>query len=356
MSCFNGPGIATSGLILHLDAANRKSFGGVGADRVGGILPTWSTWSDLVGSAVAYSSQGSSGVYLNVINVTTGGGVNWWYSANGGQACTSSTQYTITAKVRYSGNTPSANLFYVRQYNSVGAQTSEGGKFTTSQMIPIGNDMYLAWATFTTDTTAVSFYVHGYEYVPIQIWLEDVQCKLGGLGDISGCANHGTLTGAVTLSSSYGGVVQFSGNNYITTGLNLSSGTYTVMAAARYTTIGGRIITAATNNWLMGHWSSYTESHYAEGWVSSAPAGASDTNWRILAASGDSSADSWQMYVNGNRTYSNNGGSQGPNNLGINVYPERSTGEVGFLMAYNRVLSAAEIQQNFNALRSRFGI
>ena len=356
MSCHSGPEISNDGLILHLDAGNRKSFGGVGADRVGGILSTFGSWNGLTGTSTPYTSiQGKSGVYLNITNAN-GGGVNWWYSVNGGQACTPSTQYTITARVKYSGNTPSANLFYVRQYNSGGSQTSEGGRYSSSNQVLLSDGYYLAWATFTTDATATSFYVHGYDYVNIQIWLEDVQCKLGGLGDISGNSNNGSLTGAMTLSSANGGVVQFSGNNYIMTGLNLSSGAYTVIAAARYTTIGGRIITAASNNWLMGHWSAYTESYYAEGWVSSAPAGASDTNWRILAASGNSSTDSWQMYVNGAQTFSNNGGSAGPNNLGINVNPERASGEVGFLLAYNRVLSTEEIQQNFQALRSRFGI
>ena len=187
--------------------------------------------------------------------------------------------------------------------------------------------------------------------------MEDVQCKLGGLGDISGNSNNGTLTGAMTFGASNGGVIQFSGNNYITTGLNYSTGTYTIVAAARYTSVTGRIITAVSNNWLMGHWGGSTENHYAEGWVSGVSTGAGDTNWRILAASGNSSTDSWQMYVNGTQTYSNANGSAGPNNLGINVYSsERSTGEVGFLLAYNRVLSTAEIKQIYYANRARFGI
>lgn len=357
MSVSSGASFPTSGLTMCLDAANRKSFSGVGADRVGYAYPTFGNWNGLVGTSTAYAGKsGKQGVYLN-ITAANGGGVNWWASSNGGQSCSSSTQYTISALVRYSGNTPSANLFYVRQYNSSGTQTSESGKYSSSNQVYVGDGFYLAWATFTTDSTATSFYVHGYDYVNIQIWLEDVQCKLGGLGDISGNSNHGSLTGAMTLASSSGGVIQFSGNNYITTGLNYATGTYTIVAAARYTSVSGRIITAVSNNWLMGHWAGYTESHYAEGWVSSAPSGASDTNWRILAASGNSSSDSWQMYVNGNQTYSNNGGSAGPNNLGINCNGgEQSTAEVGFLLAYNRVLSTSEIKQIYYANRSRFGI
>jgi hypothetical protein len=46
----------------------------------------------------------------------------------------------------------------------------------------------------------------------------------------------------------------------------------------------------------------------------------------------------------------------GPNNLGINCNSERSTGEVGFLLAYNRVLTPDEIAQVFYGSRSRFGL
>ncbi len=350
-----GPNVPTNGLTLCLDASNRRSFSGVGADRVGQILPTFGNWNGLVGTSAAYTGRdGKPGVYLN-ITANNGGGVNWWYSSIGQLSCSSSTQYTITALVRYTA-VPNANLFYVRQFNSSGAQTSEGGRYNSANQIDVGGGFFLAWATFTTDSTATSFYVHGYDYQNVQIWLEDVQCKLGGLGDISGNSNNGSLSGAMTLSSANGGIIQFSGNNFITTGLNYTTGTYTVIAAARYTTVSGRIITSLSNNWLMGHWSNTTENHFAEGWISAVSAGAADTSWRILAASGSSATDSWQMYVNGVLTYSNNGGAAGPNNLGINCNSERSSGEVGFLMAYDRVLSATEINQIFYSERSRFGI
>jgi hypothetical protein len=358
MTITSGPNFPTGGLNLCLDAANRKSFSGIGVNRVGNIYASFGNWNGLVGTSTAYTTKtGTSGVYLN-ITAANGGGVNWWNSSNGGPACLASTQYTITALVKYTtGTTPNPNLFYVRQYNSGGAQTSEGGRYNSSNQIYAGDGFYLTWATFTTDATAASFLVQGYDYQNIQIWLEDVQCKLGGLGDISGNTNHGSLTGTMTLSSSNSGVIQFSGNNYITTGLNLSSGAYTVIAAARYTAVTGRIITSLSNNWLMGHWSGSTQNHYAEGWVSAPSAGTGDTNWRILAASGNTSTDSWQMYVNGTQTYSNSDGSAGPNNIGINVYPtERSTGEVGFLLAYNRVLSANEIKQIYYGVRSRYGV
>ena len=356
VGAFSGPEISNDGLILYLDASNRKSFAGVGTERVGTLVPSFNNWNGLVGTSVAYAGKnGRPGINLN-ITAANGGGVNYWGGTTGTLACLSSTQYTITALVRYAGNTPSANLFYIRQYNSGGTQTSEGGKYNSSNQKYVGDGFYLTWATFTTDATATSFFIHGYDYSNIQIWLEDIQCKLGGLSDTSGNSNNGALTGTMALSSASGGVIQLSGNNYISTGLNLTTGTYTIIAAARYVTTGGRIITSLSNNWLMGHWNGTPENYYAEGWVSNVSTGTSDTNWRILAATGNTATDSWQMHVNGFQTFSNTNGSAGPNNLGINISGERSNSEVGFLLAYNRVLSAAEIQQNFYTFRGRFNI
>lgn len=44
MAGHSGPKIETSGLILNIDAKNKRSFSGVGNDRVGQILPAWNPW------------------------------------------------------------------------------------------------------------------------------------------------------------------------------------------------------------------------------------------------------------------------------------------------------------------------
>ena len=174
--------------------------------------------------------------------------------------------------------------------------------------------------------------------------------------DLSGNGRNGTLTGSPTLSN---GVFQFNGSNFIKIpGINLSSGAYTVIGASRYSgATRGRMITAISNNWLMGHWSNSVANYYAEGWVSTVGAGGSDTTWRIYAATGNTTTDTWSLYINGVLNVSNTGGSAGPNGLQVpQSAGEQSIGECSFILAYNRVLSDAEIQQNFNALRGRFGI
>lgn len=183
------------------------------------------------------------------------------------------------------------------------------------------------------------------------------------LYDATGNGYNGTLVNGPTYSSSYGGVIQTDGvNDYIeVTNLNLSASSYTLIGAARYTTTGGRMINARYNNWLMGHWNYSTENYYAEGWVSSVGSGASDTNWRIYAATWNSSSDSASMYVNGVVTAGpNTSASAGPNGIGIGGYipgsSEWSAGQFGFLLAYNTVLTSDQINQVFNAYRGRYGI
>ena len=180
--------------------------------------------------------------------------------------------------------------------------------------------------------------------------------------DLSGNGNHGIFTGGVTFNSSIsGGVLVTNGSTgYINiTTLNLSSTNYTVMDAAKYVSEGGRIFSALNNNWLMGWWGSTTENYYAVGWVSGSGAGPSDTNWRIITATGNILSDVYTLYVNSAQTVSNGGGTAGPNGFSLGQQGpggEFSNSNISYLMAYNRVLSSTEILQNYNATKSRFGL
>ncbi len=177
------------------------------------------------------------------------------------------------------------------------------------------------------------------------------------------CGNYnGTLLSSPTFSSDFCGVVNTTGAGakVQVSGINLSSGTYTIIGSARYNGASrGRIISSINNNWLLGHWNNSVANHYAEGWVTSVGAGGSDQTWRIYAATGNSSTDNWKFYINGILNADNNGGSQGPNGIqigGVFSTSEYSDGQCGFVIAYNRVLSNLEILENYNALKSRFGL
>jgi len=185
--------------------------------------------------------------------------------------------------------------------------------------------------------------------------------------DLSGNGNNGTITGGVTYNAAtFNGVLTLNGTTgYISsTTPNLTSTNYTMMGAARYNgSTRGRMIGAYGGNWLLGHWNNGVANYYAEGWVSSAVSsqGGSDTLWRIYAGTGNIAGDSYSFYVNNILTNGpNNGGSAGPNGITVGRWSfnntEYSTGDFSFLLLYNRILSASEISQNYNAQKSRFGL
>ena len=178
--------------------------------------------------------------------------------------------------------------------------------------------------------------------------------------DLSGSNNHMTLVNGVAYSTNNGGIMQTDGtNDYIVLSpFNQVTTNHTIMAAVRYSgATRGRIITSFSNNWLLGHWNNQNPVYYAEGWMVG-PGVASNTNWQITTGVENYSSDVWSMYINGSLSVSNSNGSQGPNGLCLGAWlgsGEYSTAEISFLMFYNRLLTADEIKQNYNAIKKRFG-
>jgi len=177
--------------------------------------------------------------------------------------------------------------------------------------------------------------------------------------DLSGNGNHMTLTGSPSYLNNNGGVLSFNGSNQYgeLSGLNYSSTTFTIIAASRYSgATRGRVISSISNNWLFGHWGNGSEEYYAGGWIFQGSP--NDTNWRIYAATENHSADQRSFYVNNTARVTNStAGSAGFNGLSVGrsgVYGEYSTCEVSFIQVYDRILTANELTQNYNALKGRY--
>lgn len=175
--------------------------------------------------------------------------------------------------------------------------------------------------------------------------------------DLSGNSNHMTLAGSPTYSSLNGGTLTFTSSQTATSSLNYSTSNFTMMAATRYVSGGSnsRIISSANVNWLFGHWSGNCQSYFANGWVYG-PTGGVDQNWRIYACTENYSANQRSFYINNTAMVTNSAsGSSGPNGFGINIR-EAGTGQVSFILLYNRILTTAEMTQNYNAFKSRFSL
>ena len=169
--------------------------------------------------------------------------------------------------------------------------------------------------------------------------------------DLSGNGNNLTLVNSPTKS---GNVLQFNGSNqYAYNTLNLSSGTSTIICKSRYSGgTRGRVVNGWLNNWLLGHWGNSTYNYFSVGWVTAVGSGPTDTFWRTYAGTATTVGATYGLYVDGSLQISNSSGTAGPNGICIGVYgnggspsSEWSTCEVEYVMAYNRVLTKAEILQ-----------
>ena len=145
---------------------------------------------------------------------------------------------------------------------------------------------------------------------------------------------------------------------------SLASTDFTVIGVTQRTNAAsGRLISGKSNNWLLGQWDIYMRQYFAQGWVTGYGAGSSattdDLETHIWCGTGDISADTYK-FRDDNVEYTTNttAGSQGPNGFVLGKYApsnsEYATGTITVLLVYNRVLTDAEINQNFNAQKTRF--
>ena len=181
--------------------------------------------------------------------------------------------------------------------------------------------------------------------------------------DVSGNGNHGTLNNSPTHDTEGGGCFEFDANTErIVIPIDLQNNQFTVFGFARYTTSSGngRVISSHQNNWLMGWYANNTSYYYAgNAWILTGNGG-NTTDWICFAATGDTAADNWKFYRNGIKIADNSNGGNGPNGITLggwgNGIAEASNCKVAYVNAYRRVLTDAEVKQNYNALKGRFGL
>jgi hypothetical protein len=182
---------------------------------------------------------------------------------------------------------------------------------------------------------------------------------------VAGKPITGSLINGVTYKDGY---LQTNGTNqYISIPVgsgdtSLALYPATTMGATRYadTSGNGRMMSAQDpRNWLLGHYNDTTLNYYSETIITGVPGGPNDTNWRIYTGTaGDSNG--FNFYVNGALNTGPVAGA-GSSLYGMEIGrqyngTEYSSGSVAFVMVYNKVLSAAEVTQNYNALKSTVGL
>jgi len=186
--------------------------------------------------------------------------------------------------------------------------------------------------------------------------------------DLSGSGNNGTLVGGVGYAATNGGSLTFNGSSqyvsgsiatinswsmclwYFSTDITSKSVFYTFSGTTTATGLGfGGTFDANTNN----RW------YFLDGTniFSSANTAITTNTWYYLVVT--KSSTTYNLYTNGSLSLNTTGVdlSLTQYNLARRGNGEwYSKGNIAQASIYNRALSAAEVSQNYNALKSRYGI
>lgn len=197
--------------------------------------------------------------------------------------------------------------------------------------------------------------------------------------DLSGRSNTGTLANGPVYSSANGGSFGFDGTDDVVTlasnnisGLAASSTNFSISTWVKYNSVASftaffeKQVNASSSPGVVrldlgwtGNTIYLTTSNSSAGTIDQGNFTYTNNTslwYNIVLVCGDSLKNG---YVNGVSTLSGTYTSTYPTNsfnLGIGGNIRKLNGSIAQTLVYNRVLTASEVQQNFNALRSRFNI
>jgi hypothetical protein len=403
MALFHNPQIATSGLVFAYDSANIKSYQGPP------IQNKLTSISPMTASGTGYSFIGGSEYsdiptigptlvqYSNIQNNYSA--VSTWccpnpFSYGNDISVSGSTLYTYAIVYRVESGYTNGNYMYRYEYNG-GTYVTETGVHSDSNRIHLGNGWYWAWGTFTTQASTTrllglaSFYyrystaydklsvakallVQGdYSALHPRYW-PDVNTTRATTAAILDLTNNTTLTasnltyannGTLSFNGSSGNITSSSFTRHQTTVGTLmgwayptsTSGDLYFVAAGGTTTYGAsRAIRINSGAWCSVNYGSSTEDW--NGIVN-----ANLNTWQHVAYVW--SGTTIRFYLNGVEYTNTRSGMVTP--LGSVLIIGATSwspvygywpGSIGIIQVYNRALSATEVQQNFNAQRTRYGI
>lgn len=209
----------------------------------------------------------------------------------------------------------------------------------------------------------------------LRVWLDGAYYTgTDNWEDHSGNNNNGILVNpdnAITWVNTFSGVFESTGepDNYIQIpSISFYNSDFTVIGVVRFMSTYGddhRTITA-NNNWVLGTWNHTNNDYFVnDGWIHG-PEGGTDTNWHMFVGTGSFTgpAKIFKYFKDGIK-YAERQNPYGPTVghgpdiiqlLGDSTFNESSYAQIGLLLAYDRVLSDAEIVNVFNSYRSRYGL
>jgi hypothetical protein len=403
MSLNSNSSVVTNGLVFNYDASNNKSYR---SPPIRNIL-NQITPRGLSVSTLYNFSSGTENVYIpalgwinncqyvDMYNDYNGGSNNCCPSPYGygdGLVVSPSTLYTYAMVYKSTNGYTHPNYMYHYEFTSAGSYLTEYGVFgnngSTAKIRSLGNDWYWASATFTSNASAGLMNTGSwmYEYgrfnrfhvakvmlvpgnyidMPPNLW-PDLNTTVSNTQAILDLTSNNTLT-ATNLTYNSDGSVGFNGNNSVITAPNNSifdtqSPSVEVWIKTNALSQNGFFFEKGTVNTQYSLFQEGSSIVWRQGSNSQYTTTANFINtsqWAHIV--GTYAAGSRNTYINGVLVTSDTlNAPVGVNPSGITIGSYNSggyfyNGSIGIVKVYNRAISAAEVRQNFNALKGRYGL
>ena len=375
MGVFGGPDLSESGLVLALDGANSKGF-----DDDENLL----TYSEDFANAIWQKQNGFSITSNTAIapdgtlTADTASRVNlgseFLYQIYGAAGT-----FTLSCWVRTVTGTSTFNMFgYNGTNGTVGdvqyTATTTWQRFSTTATVTTST----GWYPCIPAVSGVQLYIWGAQLErsssPSPYYPTTGTAKTRGTtwSDLSGNGNNGTLTNGPTFDSSNLGSIVFDGvNDYfnMTSNFNIAgvtnySSSFWVNLNSSTTGVDVRFFWHGNYGVLVYKTTANNLSFYLRTTVTNIQTATPFSSfigvWTNIAVTYDGST--MRLYVNGDlkNSASHSGGIVNDNPtrfwLGGASTQYFTSCKISGVLEYNRALTAQEIQQNFNATRSRYSI
>jgi hypothetical protein len=389
MAYFHSPTISTNGLVLCLDAANGESFRGEPTTNVvANPLPTsgWNT-DNFGGSTITRSFLTENSVpFMRFSDVTNASDYPRVTDSVFPNSATITGTFSTSFEAR---GTPGAQI-RLRIY--------ENGSTKITNTATLTSD----WVRYTFENQSTAFLLNQPYFNPVTTGatydIRNIQIEAkpyatpfvngtrggtvatgGGWVDLSGKSNNGGLVNGLTYNSSNLGSLVFDGvDDYINCGndtsLNVGFGSLTMSVwYMRFTNAGTNLRTLSkgggddNSNGLafLGADNSMNAivTDLPNARKSVGVSGLSLNRWYYATAVVDRSNNSLSLYIDGqfrtSRTdlTSTSLSGNAPLYVGANAAGSALwSGRISNVQVYNRALSAAEVLQNYNATKGRYGL
>ena len=376
MGVFAGPKVVSDGLVLSLDPGNIfKSVDSTSNNFLqngsfaGGLGVTYEAGSNPTNTIVELENPGDSNYVLRQ------NGTNTEYQMNidsaGYGTLLSNTQYVMSGWYATSDDYDGGDtMFHARAYSTGGSHNSTGtGIGTLLYSVEIGGltweyryetittpsdysgdfDWYLGYGT--TNTTGYRYYTG----------LKVEQGSFPSLLDLSRNGNDAKVINGTSYSSANGGSLVFDGvDDYMTSTFAFTAGQAVTISGWLYstesTTTYRNFVDTSTKPMIWWDTAGKIEFDTGSGYRTPSVYRNQWVYVTLVKPSGDTVAS---YYVNG--VFASNGGVSYSVTASTPTWFNRNGGQTWLgncsnVSIYNRVLTASEIKQNYNATRGRFGI